>query len=85
MSKQENYGINFGALCDSLSKQLSDQGLTSSIKNLKQWQKYADAITLLSVAGLIAIGQAHQARKRLMTRIMKEVKKIKTDKKIQDE
>ena len=72
----ENYGIQFGALCDSINKQLSNQGLTSSIKNLRLWQKYADAITLLSVQGLLATGQVHQARKRLMSRIMKEVKKI---------
>ena len=54
----------FGALCPPLHKQL---GVDPA--DVRVWQKDADAITRLSVRGLIPPRVAEQARKRVLRQI----------------
>lgn len=67
--------LNFGALAPKLSEQLIDAGVSASVVDRKQWQKDADAITRLYVRSLIADSTALDARKKLMRKIISEVKK----------
>lgn len=53
--------IEFGALCKPLSEQI--EGINSVP------DKLSDAITLLSVHGLLSEGETYKARKRLVKRI----------------
>lgn len=63
--------IKFGALCDSITKQLRAQGYR--LKVSASYQKDADAITRLAVRGLLPAAQANAARKRLMKDIGAEL------------
>lgn len=65
--------IAFGALCDSIAKQLRTQGYR--LKSVAPYQKDADAITRLVIRGLLPDSQANAARKRLMKDIGDELRK----------
>lgn len=66
------FQIRMGALADSIKDQLKEFGLV--IEKPEQYQKQADAISLLNVTGLIPDGVAHKARERLMKKITAGVK-----------
>lgn len=59
--------ITFGAMADPLKKQLAGCGLPE--KRIAKWQREADAITLLSVNGLLRDPEKTRARDRLMRTI----------------
>ena len=61
--------ITFGAFAKPLHEQLN---LPPS--KAETWQKYADAITLLHVQGLLPNTETRKARYRLVKRIQKELK-----------
>lgn len=63
--------IAFGALCDPIDKQLREQG--HPLKAASIFQKDADALTWLSVRGLLPDAQVRQARKKLLRRIVDEL------------
>lgn len=65
--------IVFGALSESIAKQLSAQGYR--LKSSALYQKDADAITRLLIRGLIPESQANDARKRLMKSIGDELRR----------
>jgi hypothetical protein len=62
-------GINFGALCPSIEKQLNEQGLHTEIKSRPLIQSCADAIVLLSIHDILSDGERDKARKRMMNLI----------------
>jgi hypothetical protein len=53
----------FGAMADPLAKQLKGRGLEEN--RIAKWQREADAITLLSISGLIRDPEKTRARERL--------------------
>ena len=60
-------GINFGAMCDSVAKQVNAQGLTLGPRfRANTVQADADAITRLAVRGYLTQTQTHAARKKLI-------------------
>lgn len=58
-----NYTLRMGAMSPKLSEQIN--GLP------KVFDEFADAVTLLSVHGLLAGSEAHNARKRIVKKIEK--------------
>ena len=73
-----NVSIEFGAMADPLMKQFEAQGVTTltaeNKKDIRHFQKDADAITRCSVRGLISSGQASRSRQRLAQRMMKAIR-----------
>jgi FAD synthase len=65
--------IMFGAISDSLDKQLRKQGY--KLKSVDLYQKDADAITRLLIRSLINESQAHAARKMLLRNMCAEIRK----------
>ena len=68
-------GIMFGAEADSIKKQVPE--LPS--KDALHFQRDADAITRLTVRGIIAYGDANRARKRLVKMIEATLREWKGD------
>lgn len=64
--------ITFGAMADPLRKQLAGHGLPE--KRIAKWQRDADAITYLSVSGLLRDPEKTRARDRLMRTIVSAVR-----------
>jgi len=60
-------GLYFGALTDSVSKQISDQYHTKV--SLPEFDKDADAVVRLHVRGIISDGEIKRVRQRLMKKI----------------
>jgi hypothetical protein len=67
--------IQLGALAPSLSTQLKDFKVSS--KQVVQWQKISDAITLLFIKGIITEKAAHAARKKFVKNYLQPVLKSK--------
>lgn len=71
-----NLEIYFGALCDPIAEQLVKQGAADfDAIDIHHFQLDADAITRLSVRGLIPDGQRRQLHTKLFTRIIKHLEK----------
>jgi hypothetical protein len=64
--------IAFGAMVDPLSIQLAGLGLPA--KRITKWQREADAITQLSISGLLRDPEKTRARQRLMRTILSAIK-----------
>ena len=71
--QQGRLRIIFGATAENLSRQIEAVGLDGDSNAVDDLQRYADAVTLLSVQGVLSEGEAHKARQRLMKRIVKAV------------
>jgi len=56
--------IKMGALCPKLSEQLP--GLD------EKYDKFSDAITLLTIQGILTDSETHKARKRLIKKMEKD-------------
>lgn len=69
--KAESIGLHFGLLCEPLAKQLADQGHAIPKRNGVILQKFADAISLLAVHGMLSDAEKDRVRKRLLQRIIK--------------
>lgn len=65
-------GILFGALVPSLIDQLTRADCDFYPNKVRALQRDADAITQLSVRGLLSSSEVSKARQRLMKRIAKE-------------
>jgi hypothetical protein len=66
--------IHFGALTPPLSEQLSNFKIDE--KNLAHYQRDADAITRLSVRGLITDSMKGQTYKKLLKNIINELEEV---------
>lgn len=64
--------IHFGAVSDSIRKQLKDQGVSASRDSVERWQKMTDGVTMLHIHGLIPDSIAHLARKKIIKLIARE-------------
>lgn len=68
-------GITFGALAIPIKKQLAEQGM--HVPHLAMWQHHADSIAALSIVGLLSDSETHNARRRLLKRIIAITKAVK--------
>lgn len=68
----DRISIAFGALCKPIKSQLPD-GYAIPAATCKHLQKDADAITRLSVRGLLTDSERLRARKRLMNQIQEAI------------
>ena len=62
--------ITFGALAKPLREQLALQCLSPNNGVVRHWQRDADAISRLSVRGLLTEAGTSQARRRLLKNII---------------
>lgn len=72
--KTPPFQIQFGAISPAIKTQIKSQGLTAPNIDIAQWQRLADAITLLKIQGMITGPQAISARQRLIRRMEKYIK-----------
>lgn len=63
--------LEFGAMAPDISQQLAYQGLTAKARAIAHWQKDADAITRLSVRGMLSDSEKSKARRRLLKTILR--------------
>lgn len=67
--------LDFGALVPSIADQLAAKGMKAARNDLKHWQADANAITRLSIRGLISDSAARAARQKLTRKIAAGVKR----------
>lgn len=72
--KTPPFQIQFGAISPAIKTQIKSQGLTAQVSDIAQWQRLADAITLLKIQGMITGPQTIAARRRLIRRMDKYLK-----------
>lgn len=65
--------LSFGAMSEKLSTQLKNTKVKKG--ELKEFDRLADAVTLLKIQTVITEAEAHKARKRIVARIQKSVRK----------
>lgn len=63
--------ITFGAMAPRISEQLESQGCAAKTADMVAWQRDAEAITRLSVRGLISEAAMTSARRKLLTDILR--------------
>jgi hypothetical protein len=68
-----NLPLSFGAMSEKLSVQLKKTKVKKD--ELKEFDRLADAVTLLKIQSVITETEAHKARKRIVARIQKSVRK----------
>lgn len=73
--------LYFGASAQKIIDQIIAAGLTADKDRIKNYQKDADALTRISVRGLLPDSAIHNGRKKLMKNIIQLVKPVanKTD------
>lgn len=69
-------GIQFGAMCDSIKKQLAAQGLSSTPNRLRIWQRQADAVAYLSIVSLIPENAVATARRKILRSMVKHIRPL---------
>jgi hypothetical protein len=68
--------LQFGALVPRIEEQLNDLGFRLNRPEYAHFQFDADAITRLSVSGLLSDGQVASARRKLVRRIARAVTSV---------
>lgn len=66
-------GIHLGALSDTIENQLESQGFTFDTKEVRHFQKVADALLMVSFAGLITDSVREKANQKLYKKVIKHV------------
>ena len=69
MTADKELVIVFGAMTDSIQKQLLAQQITRPRKIVQVLQMDADSITRLAIRGLLSDSEVRKARQRLMKKI----------------
>lgn len=64
-------GLQFGALAPPLDEQLVEQGIAAGVRNLRQLQQDADAVSRLAVRQILTEAEADKARQRIIKRVGK--------------
>lgn len=77
MGEQPWVELRFGACVPPLVAQLAGSGVTATAKNIQAWQRLADAIVDLHMAGIVSDAEALKARRRLYKRIAASVVRAK--------
>lgn len=77
MTQTTTVSLTLGAMAPPLTEQLAAQGLGYPYKNAQKWQKCADAITYLSIHGMIPDKVRETARGKLMRMISIEMNKFR--------
>lgn len=72
---REEITLEFGALCRPIGEQLADLGFDIDKSITAVWERHDTAITTLSVALLLTEAEVDKARKRLVKRIAKRLRK----------
>lgn len=75
MTAPRTLSITFGALAPSLKLQLREQDYEIVPEVLDSFQKMADAVTLLAVHGVLPPKPVEIARRRLVTRLGRCIRK----------
>jgi hypothetical protein len=65
--------LRFGGLVPPIFKQLNDQGIEATEAECETMQRWADAILLLRLHGLLPEGQARCANKRVLKAVHKHI------------
>jgi len=68
---QPEVQLRYGAMSDTISKQLTVQGFKFDKKLCEHWQKDADAITRIRIRGILTANQTEKARIKLLNIIAK--------------
>lgn len=63
--------VTFGAMAEPLRKQLAGYGIPA--KRIAKWQREADAVTMLSISGVLRDPEKTRARDRIMRTILSAV------------
>ena len=69
MQTKNRLGISVGALAPTIQAQLTAQHLSCNNKLCAHFQKHADAITQLQIAGILGDADTRRARLRLLKKI----------------
>lgn len=64
--------LRFGAMAPRISEQLNDQGFTAAAVTMAEWQRSAEAASLLSVYRLLTNAE----RQAVYGRLAKEIRRI---------
>lgn len=65
--------LHLGAFCDPIIKQIVEQGFSLKENEAEHFQKDADAITRLSVRGLVTMSSVKSARRKLVNIIAEQI------------
>lgn len=74
----KKFGISFGCLSPSINHQLLEQDIPFDPERIVKFDKAADAVAYLNVAGFLSDSEVRKARNRIMKAIQKEVSNAKT-------
>jgi|GEM_PF-6097647 len=66
-------GIHIGAMCDSIHKQLKDQGIKIPASDLSHFQRAHDGFVQLRVLGCMGDKEADRIAQRLVSKLVKFV------------
>lgn len=72
-SKNRECSLVYGAVVDSIEKQLTDQGLKFDKETIEHFDRDAEALARCYIRGLITTGQKKGAQARLHSKIMKHL------------
>lgn len=64
--------IHFGAITDSIKKQLGEQGFTAPKEDVEVWQRLSNSVTMLCLHGMIPDCIARTARKKILKAIARK-------------
>ena len=78
MITQKNYAlvIYIGALSDPISIQLDKQGYKYKFSEVRKFQKFTDAITLLKIHGILSDAERVKAEQRLYKKLKLHVESM---------
>lgn len=65
--------LKFGALSESIGRQLEKQGVITHKSSIKKWEKIAFSITLLRIHSIISDEESKRAYDKLMRLIAEEL------------
>lgn len=74
MENQDTFGIHFGALAPTISKQLKEQKLKFSEEKAKEFETSRQAVIQLMFAGILNDSQTQKAYDKLFTKIKQHIK-----------
>ena len=80
MTDKVQFGIHFGFMCDSIYKQVKDQGFKIYAHEARGLQQLSEAILTVWIAGLMPDSQKNKMQDKLFAKIKKALVKTETTK-----